>query len=460
MLEDLPEHDPFSLPRDVSLLVLHAVAPSVQTLFRWRGVCRSWRDFVDATPEAWIRIRVESAQLSLSTLPRHLRWVLANADRPVTELDLSGCNAVAHTELLLRVVRELAGSLRVLRVDSLVPLGCPRAASTGYTSSPHGWAYAATYNESYSIETLRQLLEAAPLLEELHCDLHHRSNKDEPLLNTEQVAEVLAREDVFGPARVHRLLCHSDPDAMAGWFCCFGEVFAAAAAHESITVIELDNHEDFPFGEDEDAEALCAAIRALRLRELRISRCGMFIDCAAVRIIDACVGHPTLQKINFCGNAADTDSIRAKLGAALGRLVESAQAGESALTHLHLGECALKKGLLPLFEALGKPGRRDPLAGLRKLVVYDNLVSARHCERIRDCALQNESLSRLDFGHTNNPFLQEAELRLEDCSSDESAEADDEGEEEEEGAEDEDESEGLSDEGEDEGKDEGESEYE
>ena len=342
----------------------------------------------------------------------------------MTELDVSGTNAGAHLAFLMQACRSLSASLRVLRVDSLSPVGCGEVESVGYTSTAAGWAYAATYNASFSIEVLRELLEAAPLLTELHCDLHHRCNMDEPLLNAELVGEVLRREGVFSQLRVQRLLCFSDPDAMAEYPGCWEEVFSAAAAHDSLTILSIHAHEDL-CSDEREMQALCHAIRSLRLRELRISSCGLLADYFdddrfTLLIIDACVGHPTLQSINLCGNAADSGLVRRDVGAALGRLVESAQAGKSALERLHLGECCLKDGLLPIFEALGKPGREQPQRGLRKLVVYDNAVPARFCEMILRAVLANASLQKLDFGNTNNPFLQQAMEHPSGWESDES----------------------------------------
>jgi hypothetical protein len=123
----------------------------------------------------------------------------------------------------------------------------------------------------------------------------------------------------------------------------------------------------------EHLAAFCLALRSCKLNSLNLGATHLFESLpGGLAVIDALVGHPTLQTLLLYWNEASQQN-RGAVGEALGRLV----AANSALQSLDVDYCRLgDDALRPLFAAVAQSTR------LRELTCTGNDISQRVRPRV------------------------------------------------------------------------------
>jgi F-box domain/Leucine Rich repeat len=141
------------------------------------------------------------------------------------------------------------------------------------------------------------------------------------------------------------------------------------------------------------------AILHSQLRSLELSNVSLFTTLAGgLASLAVCTDHASLRVLVLSGNKAHDGSADAAVGRQLGAMVDT-------LESLTLVDCGLgDEGMEPLFNALWRPTSR-----LRTLDASFNGVS-RECARmtIFPAVCANASLRRLTFGYTMDEYLQAA----------------------------------------------------
>ena len=392
-------------------------------------VCRAWCALLSEV-SLWTRLDLSPASglARVRVTDAFLRGAAAKACGGLTALDVSGSPHVSFAALL-EVVRRNAGALRTLRTCNDGP-------------EPQRVSLCKSHTE--------QLLGAAPAL-----DLHADVLLDCDDTHQDDVIQVLRKEPPF--ARLHiRMLCLDDSraadealvvrlaDAMASHTSLIGvslsgaplgtaaalDAVVDAALARNMSVVELNQ---CSLSSTASAPALARLIQGGALTALRIydqrrlldepaaallgealrGNCSvrhLCLSCtewgdagAAVALLRAVTGHPSLQELHFYGLG---QAEHAAAGVALGALIA---ANASALHALELGHVSGDdEALRPLFHALPSNTHLRTLA-----VSSDGLSEAFARDTLLPAVRANALLRVLQTGTAHNAHTVTAALRLE-----------------------------------------------
>ena len=400
-----------SLPQPLALRIFAALPPDARA--RCACVSRAWRALV-ADESLWLRLDLKPARPSMRALvtDAFLRGAAARACGRLRALDLRCCIGFSH-DTMLAVVAANAGSLRELR-----------CASTGDPIRP--WcvdleallraapalrvleAFAACATVEEARRALQYGLPAGPLQDSsmtvtcmgadeaallaLAADLSQQvAIKCLTLLYTnlgEMPAVLDAIADAFLAAStlrtLHLLYCSLSPAA--------GVALARMLRDGGIVELYIGNSGaqllDAPA-----ARLLAAALRDnTQLRKLSLCSIGLFREpAAAVELLGALTGHPTVRELSLRGNFCFLVAAEAGCAAALAGLVA---ANSAALHTLDVSYCRIDDASMrPLLEAL--PGN----AHLHVLKCSSNYMSAAFARDVLLPAMRANTSLRSLYAH-------------------------------------------------------------
>jgi hypothetical protein len=308
----------------------HAVAHRVFLLVpvdqraRCATVCRGWRALL-ADPSLWTRLDLSAESgVTVRVSDRVLRGAAARTGGALQMLDVEH---IAHVTLLA-VVTSNAGTLRELRLRS--PL--------------------------YNVDNLTQLLHAAPGLRALHASAY---------CSPERALSLLRNEPPYGPLRLHRLRVEAEAKDEAGLLA----LAAALPAHASLRELELRSSGREPLQSDAACSTLLDAALAARLTSFSLIRCAL--SPAPVPALVRLLGGGALTQLTLCACAEllDEPAAVASLAAALRDNVTltSLRLAHMGLWRARLPGAALLEALvghrsIQIISCLGNPPDDDEAA--------------------------------------------------------------------------------------------------
>jgi hypothetical protein len=384
------------LPPALTLHILSLLPVDARLLAA--AVCRGWRAQL-AERTFWTRLDVSSSSgITRVATDALLRAASARAQGALRSLDVTGCqradlsdaavlavaraNAATLAELQLRKTGDLvatptledwneaAPNLTCLGIDAR----CPTSLAPALLRN-EGVTYAAIRIRSLTLDDLFDGSDEADVLG-VCGDVAAHASVSELCLRGFRVglsaAALRAVADAAATLRLRALrftLCALGGGADGG-----AALARALRSCDTLATLALKDTLATPAAGAHvlDAPGAAALGEALRengtLTRLSLLHAGLFRDAAAgVTLLGACVGHASLQRLEFADNEAPA-AARVAVGAALAALLA---ANEPALTHLDVSGCLLgDEGLRPLLEAL----RRN--THLRVLDVSNNRLSA------------------------------------------------------------------------------------
>ena len=391
-LDSAPKPPFAPLPFELAALIFRLL--SVDMRLRCREVSRGWRDALE-DHRLWEELDLSCAS-GVWLTPALLRAASLRAHGRVRTLDLSGwyeydgLNRGPDFMILLEAMRDAAAS----SAGALVTLRL--AASPAFFR--------------ICVEQVERLLQAAPLLTVLDCNVYCSSADAVRLLRNEPpFAPLRLREitvsyedgdDIDVPAIAAAIASHASLSSVNMWGIPLAtvadldtlisaavqrrleqvEFYSCGLTPQSLpslarllaegAVFDLRIHWNLPLFVDDAVEPFCTALRASKLVSIDLRKTCFWgsLDDAAL-VIAALAGHPTLKRLNLSRNRiAVTDAARLAVGTMLTSLVAGADA---TLEHLIVRGCSLgDDGARPLFQAVAAS------TVLRELSYSDNYIGS------------------------------------------------------------------------------------
>ena len=418
-----------SLPRPLITSIL--ILLPVNTRLRCSEVSRAWRVLLTDTV-CWERLNFSVYDGGFSEALFFA--AVAKAGGQLRELDVSARHFRLTFEALLNAVNANSQALQRLRLHTGV--------------------------EKLSLDLVAQLCAAAPAVRELCADVTCRAAEAHALLRREPPFGALnirsftvqftrgEDDNLFFPCAADLTLhgaCLDDLSIVAAPLTSRAAWDALADVASSVRLTELTvmrtqlgpscvpglarllregsisclhlngAYQNGPLVDAEAVLHLSAALRAnSTLSSLGLMSVSLWDGPAGIDLVDALVGHPTLESVHFEDSAVGGDAdIRALAGAALGRLVA---ANSAHLTSLNVSFCALgDDGLRPLFAALPSNTHLFALTaahnGISTAFAPVILASVKANQSLRLLHIDGQKQNENDPGHgdVSNAALREAE---------------------------------------------------
>ena len=417
---------PFERLPDLVVAFILSLLPC-DTRLRAREVCRTWRALL-ASPTYWQNLFLADG-LERPPVPMLAAAVL-RAQGSLVSLDVSRWPTLDAAALLAAVRAGGPGLLRLSAHDAV-------------------WRYNAP---GLLTAQLTALLESAPRLTELRCDVRCEAAETEALLTN---------APPFEPVRLGALCVHCEPEdadgldeaataalltSLAAHPTLSGlklvaasltaaaplEALVAATRARSLTYLHLTGcnltSDSLPaltqllaggslraFGIGNNWQRLlegpavgpfAAALAASRLQLLSLDHLELWSDMrVAAEVLAALHGHPTLATLHLWRNPVPPQA-----QAAAGEALRALLAVPSALRLLDVGSSNLRDGAAGLFAGVAAPG-----CGLHRLLAPQNFISDACARRhVLPAVERNASLRQLSFEQYDTPDLMHATALVRD----------------------------------------------